>query len=209
MTIRDNIYKHYETTGEQRATLKEWLIPQFIKFIEHTSFEKKSVLDIGCGTGKYIAYLQNLGFSIAGIDSSPTAVEMSKKAIKDNENIICRDMYHSDIKTNIFDLIISISTIHHGSKKEVEKIIKNIYKALLPGGKIFITLPHYDSNNFWNSFQDQEKIAEWTYIPLSWPEKWLAHSFFTETEIQKIFKRFTTLSYILDDWGKWIIIGKK
>lgn len=43
--------------------------------IKHT---KGRVLDIGCGTGRVALHLQNLGFSVVGIDLAPGAIEASK-----------------------------------------------------------------------------------------------------------------------------------
>ena len=81
MTVRDNIYKNYQKWWEAYATLKRWLIPWFIEFIEKSHFKKKSALDIWCWNGKYLVYLKNIGFEVSGTDSSETAVEMTKTAI--------------------------------------------------------------------------------------------------------------------------------
>ena len=209
MTVWDSISKNYQKCWEERATLKEWLLPQFIKFIEHTSFDKKSVFDIGCGNGKYLVYLQNLGFKIAWIDSSPTAIEIIQNNIKNNENIYCADMYSKKIQPNEFDLIISIQTIHHWSKQEIIKLIDMIYTALLSKWKIFITLPNYESSNYRNTFKDKTEIFPGTFIPNSWPEKGLAYSFFTQEEIQQIFKKFKNITTQLDSGGRRIIIWEK
>ena len=39
---------------------------------------KGRVLDIGCGTGRVALHLQNLGFSVVGIDLAPGAIDASK-----------------------------------------------------------------------------------------------------------------------------------
>ena len=57
-------------------------MPQFVEFVEQTHFEKKSILDLGCGTGKYLVYLASIGFQITGIDSSSISVEMTKKILE-------------------------------------------------------------------------------------------------------------------------------
>ena len=159
MTVRDKIYKQYEKWWEAYATLKEWIMPQCREYIEKSHFKKKSVLDIGCGTGQYLVYLKSLWFSVAGKDSSPTAVEITKAAIGNEWDITCDDIYTTDIEQNTFDLIISIRTIHHGDKETIEKLIRKIYAALSMGGKIFITLPNYEINNHRYSLADKEEIT--------------------------------------------------
>ncbi|MGD0495283.1 MAG: methyltransferase domain-containing protein [Candidatus Bathyarchaeia archaeon] len=41
-------------------------------------FVKGRVLDIGCGAGRHALYLQQKGFSVVGVDSSPLAVKVCK-----------------------------------------------------------------------------------------------------------------------------------
>lgn len=81
MTVWDKIYQGYKNRGEDYATLKKGLIPEFLEFINNTEFKLKKVLDIGCGNGKYLVFLKTLGFEVSEIDSSPTAVEMTKESL--------------------------------------------------------------------------------------------------------------------------------
>jgi len=209
MTVRDNIYKNYQKWWEAYATLKRWLIPWFIEFIEKSHFKKKSALDIWCWNGKYLVYLKNIGFEVSGTDSSETAVEMTKTAIGNEWDIMYKDMYEMDIKPDNFDLIMSIQAIHHWKKEEVKILVKKIHSWLSNEGKIFLTLPDYQSSTYRNTFKDKEEIAPWTYSPLSWSEKWLPHSFFTKEEIKNMFNEFKNLKYELDGRGKRIITWEK
>jgi 2-polyprenyl-3-methyl-5-hydroxy-6-metoxy-1,4-benzoquinol methylase len=101
MTIWDNIYKNYLKGGEAWATLSEEIHPLFKQFLSQSNFELKNVLDIGCGTGKYLKILQACGFKTDGIDSSETAVEMTKKVLGDNPTILCVNMFEFEIKFKI------------------------------------------------------------------------------------------------------------
>jgi SAM-dependent methyltransferase len=209
MTVWDGIYKNYQNGGEAWATLSEEILPQFLKFIAKNTFEKKNALDIGCGTGKYLVFLKSLGFKVSGIDSSETSVTISNNALGDNADILCVDMLSYDIPKDKFDLIFSISVIHHGLKKDVEKLILQIYDKLTDGGKVFITLPDIESNKKWNTFKDDKEIVPGTYAPQKGPEKGLSHSFFSEQEVQGLFSRFSDLKMKLDEIGRWYITGTK
>lgn len=137
MTVWDNIYKKYQKDGKEYATLQPGLIPEFLNFIQKYDFKMKRVLDIGCGNGKYLVFLKSLGFKTDGIDSSPTAVEMTKEALNDDSNVLLADMYEYDFPKEQYDLVISIAAIHHGLKAQVRRTIKQIYTALLSGGIFF------------------------------------------------------------------------
>jgi len=209
MTIWDNIYKNYQKNGEAWATLSEEIHPLFKQFLNQSNFELKYILDIGCGNGKYLKILQSAGFKTDGIDSSETAIEMTKNILGENSTILCANMFEFDIPKNTYDLVISISTIHHGTKEQVQNLINRIYEAILPNGKIFITVPDFESSKKWNTFKDHKEIAKWTFVPLSGPEKGLPHSFYTKKEVQKLFFRFKNIKFNLDKIGRWVIQASK
>ncbi len=210
MTIWDNIYKDYQRGGEAWATIKEGIIPQFADFIKNNKFNQKRALDIGCGTGKYLVYLKEFGFKTDGIDSSETVIETSRKLVNQESCLGCVNMFNFDIPLNKYDLIYSISTIHHGLKEQVIDLIDKIYNSLLPGGRIFITLPNIEISNKRETIKDHEELAPGTYAPMSGPEKGLAHSFFAKDEIKNILSKFKDLHIELDEIGRWIITaGKK
>lgn len=209
MTIWDNIYKSYQKGGSAWATLSEDIDPRFINFITQHDFKTKSVLDIGCGTGKYLKFLQDNNFETNGIDSSETSVEITKKTLNDSSQIICVDMFDLIIPEDKYDLIISISTIHHGKKSQVKSLIDKIHNALLEGGKIFITVPDFESNDKSDTFKDHEEIESGTYTPLSGPEKGLPHSFYTKKEVEELFSQFNDVKLDLDDIGRWFVTASK
>lgn len=210
MTIWNQIYQNYQNGGEEYATLKKGLIPEFLGFIQSEDFKLKHVLDIGCGNGKYLVFLKDLGFKTDGLDSSPLAVDMTSKVLGNNSSVVCRDIYDYDLPSEKYDLVISIAAIHHGLKKQVTGAIKQIYRALIPGGFCFITLPDNEGSTHWTTMSDHEEIEPGTRVPLTGPEKGLPHSSFTREEIGEMFSEFKNLNLqLLSDRGRWIIIAKK
>ena len=209
MTIWDNIYKNYQKGGEAWASLADGIHPLFNQFLKNNNFEKKYIFDIGCGTGKYLKYLQALGFKTDGIDSSETSIEMSKKALSDDSQLQCANMFEYDIPKNKYDLVVSVSTIHHGTKEQVQKLVNQIYDAIIDNGNIFITVPDLESTKKWNTFKDHEEIADSTFAPLSGPEKGLPHSFYTKNEVENLFSKFKNVKIDLDDIGRWVVQANK
>lgn len=210
MTIWDKIYQNYKKGGEAYATLREGLIPEFLEFIKINDFKVKNVLDIGCGNGKYLVFLKSLGFKTTGIDSSPTAVEMTKSSLSDDSDVQCLDMYEYIPPVARYDLIISIAAIHHGLKKPIRGLIKRIYASLLPGGRFFITLPDNEGSAHWTMMVGHEEIEPGTRVPVSGPEKGLPHSSFTEEEIREMYAEFKNVRLqLLSDRGRWIVTGDK
>jgi hypothetical protein len=88
-------------------------------------------------------------------------------------------------------------------------LINIIYEAIVENGKIFITVPDFESSKKWNIFKDHKEVAEGTFAPLLGPEKGLPHSFYTKEEAQKLFSRFRDLQLDLDGHGRWVAQASK
>jgi len=205
MTIWNHIYKNYQNGGEARATLSEDIHPLFEQFLNQLNLEIKHVLDIGCGNGKYLKTLQLKGFKTDGIDSSETAIEMTKEILDNDSVILCVDMFEFKIPKNKYDLIISISTVHHGTKDEVQNLINRIYIAMIDGGKAFITVPDLGGTSKNGYLKDNEDLGNGTFAPLIGLEKGLPHSFYTEKEVYELFSEFNVIKLELDDIGRWVV----
>lgn len=139
-TIWDKIYRERLGTGKKFATIGGELHPMFVDFVESHTFKKKSALDICCGEGRYLKYLKDRGFAVAGIDSSAKAIEVTRKLVGQTKDIEVADMYHYAIEPGKFGFIMSIAAMQHGPKKDIADLIVRIQRALAPGGRIFITL---------------------------------------------------------------------
>lgn len=210
MTVWDKIYKDYQAGGEAYATLRPGLDPEFLVFIKNHSLPNKSVLDIGCGHGKYLVFLQELGFQVFGLDSSPTAVQMSREALGDNSLVSLADMYGYDLPLERYGLIISIAALHHGLKAPIRELIKRIHSSLVLGGRFYITLPDNEGSTHWTMMIDHEEIEPGTRVPLSGAEKGLPHSSFTAAELDAMFSSFKVVDkHLLADRGRWIVSGEK
>jgi len=210
MTIWDTIYKNYQHGGQAWASLKDGLHPAFLDFIEHTNFEVKNALDIGCGNGKYLLFLNKIGFSITGLDSSPTAISMAKKAAKNSGHFIVADMYDYPYQANTYDLVISHATLHHGLKARAVSLIEKIHDILLVNGSIFLSVPSDDGKRNWATMAGHETLPDGTCVPIQGPEKGLPHSFFSRQEIDELFTgKYGDLCIKLDDSWRWIITGQK
>jgi len=214
MTIWDKIYKNYQKGGPAWATIDGKILLQFVDFLNSNEFTTKHALEIGCGEGKYLVLLKKMGFLVEGIDSSVTAVKITKDNLKDDSDIRVADMFSYDIPRRKYDLIFSIFSVHHGYKKQIEKVIRDIYSSLLPGGKVFVTLPDYEGSKRWKTFKNNKDLGNGTFAPLSGPEKGLPHSFYIKQEIERLFKNFVNIKIESDEGGEiiqnnWIISGEK
>lgn len=96
----------------------------------------KTVLDLTCGTGSQVFFLEKFGYQVTGADFSPALIEIARKRAQD-ENV---DMKFIDgdmrtLKVGKFDAVITIdNAIGHVTKAGFVKTMKNIHHNLNDGG---------------------------------------------------------------------------
>lgn len=130
----------------------------------------KKILDVGCGSGKLVAYLQQRGFTAHGCDVSPAALQLARKHI-DARFLKQASALKLPYETGSFDFVSSISVIEHLSYIDGMKFLKEARRILKPGGRIFLVTPNYSTpirliqKNKWFGYSDPTHIQ--FYSPAS------------------------------------------
>lgn len=110
------------------------------KFVSLLDLDKdKTVLEIGCGTGRILKKIVNTYKSYVGIDISPKTIETAKTHFIENTDIsfICEDFLNTNIDQN-FDVIFSTLTFMHFENKLLP--LTKIHQLLNNGGKVVLSI---------------------------------------------------------------------
>jgi len=100
---------------------------------------KASILDIGCGTGQFLAYAQSLGWrDLTGVELVPDVANVAKR-IPDT-NIYTQDILSLSLPSESFSGIVLWDIAEH--LNNLPKILEESYRLLKPGGFIFIGTVH-------------------------------------------------------------------
>lgn len=96
----------------------------------------KTVLDLTCGTGSQVFFLNSRGYRCTGSDFSPALIEQAQqRARNENFDISFIDGDMRTIKVGTFDAVITISNaVGHLSKAGFSKTMKNVHHNLKSGG---------------------------------------------------------------------------
>jgi len=168
----------------------------------------KRLLDLGSGTGRHMVYLAKCGFSVFGLDISPTGISMAKSWLSSEG--LTADLQQQDMtdafpyEKEFFDGTISIQVIHHGLSYAIQKTIAEMERVLKKGGFIFITVPRER-----NQGTEFKQVEPSTFIPLDGPEKGLPHHYFTTATLEKFFSAFRITDIHLDSTGHYCLSGFK
>ena len=123
----------------------------------------KKILDIGCGTGKLVFFLNQNKFKAFGCDRSITAVKFAQK-INGGGKIIQASAVKLPYKNCSFDMITAISIIEHLSQKQIAVFLKESKRLLVKNGMLFIVTPNFSTpiryfqGKNWFGFSDPTHI---------------------------------------------------
>jgi len=101
----------------------------------------RSVLDVGCGTGKYVALFAPHARHITGVDAAAAqlAVAKNKNRPLGNVTLVEGDAATAPLPQPAYDVILStwaIGTILDPAHRQA--VLARMYSLLAPGGRIFL-----------------------------------------------------------------------
>jgi ubiquinone/menaquinone biosynthesis C-methylase UbiE len=114
------------------------LIQQTIKMLPR-NFKDKTVMDIGCGEGRWDRFMAQKGARVIGIDSSKKMIEIGKmRSEKFNDSIQLLVADFSDLidSKEKFDFVFSCYVFNNISN--LKKIFQVLYKILKDNGELLI-----------------------------------------------------------------------
>jgi tRNA (cmo5U34)-methyltransferase len=97
------------------------------------------LLDLGCGTGLELdeIFKVNPTVQVTGIDLAEKMLEKLKQKHAGRQrqlNLIQADYFKYDLGKNVYDVVVSYSSLHHFSPEEKIGLYRKIYACLKPGG---------------------------------------------------------------------------
>lgn len=170
-------------------------LPNLVRKLEESG--ARSVLDLGCGTGRHTVYLARQGFAVTGVDASETGITTTRDQLE--QLTLTADLRQLDIFTALpfddgaFDAVISTQVIHHARLVQIRALVAEIHRVLTPSGLLFVTVPRLK-----NQGSRFEEIEPNTLIPLDGIEAGLPHHYFRPEELTSVLSAFEITDIHLD-----------
>jgi len=133
-------YKGYETpqTGRKqiaRFDAEVWYPAQFTPACR--------VLELGCGTGAFLAYLDTKGIrGSIGVDHDPALAEIIPANVR--ASFVCTDIWSAlaDDDLGRFDRVALFDVLEHFSPDEALRLLKALIPRLTPDARIILKVPN-------------------------------------------------------------------
>ncbi|MCH3881352.1 class I SAM-dependent methyltransferase [Tenacibaculum sp. K20-16] len=145
--------------------VKNYTLKRKLKLINSFNSEEKTILDIGAGTGDFLATCKNDNWQVLGIEPNKKAREIAaSKNITLQENI-------SIVENKKFDVITLWHVLEH--VENLEEYIQQLKALLKENGTLIIAVPNYksyDANHYkkyWAAFDVPRHLWHFSQTSIS------------------------------------------
>jgi SAM-dependent methyltransferase len=159
---------YFEDITRKRYQGREWHVPVVAQF---TAFRRKDVLEIGCSIATDGLEFAKNGARYIGVDLTPRSIELAKERF--NLFGVAGRFEVADAEKRLpfpndsFDHIYSFGVIHHSPVPE--RIVREIYRVLRPGGTLTVMLYNRRSVNYYIEIMLLRRIFRWCLLPAFMP----------------------------------------
>jgi len=145
------ISEEFSSTRENVWEELKFLFDDYLK-------EKESVLDLGCGNGRYYEFFKNKNINYVGADNSGKLIDIAKRKYGE-EKFVAADALKLPFPDNSFDKVYSIAVLHHFPSKELRnQFLSEAKRVLKTNGLLILTV--------WKFHQTKEWISLFKYTVL-------------------------------------------
>nr|MDO8097871.1 class I SAM-dependent methyltransferase [Candidatus Njordarchaeota archaeon] len=112
--------------------------PEISRIVELFKKENlRRILDLGSGAGRHTVYLADKGFDVYGLDSAPTGLAHTIRALSERglaAHLTLHDMAALPYDDEYFDAVISVQVIHHNRLEVIRNTVEEISRVLKERG---------------------------------------------------------------------------
>src|SRR5882672_3486075 len=121
-----------------------------------------TILDLGCGPGRDLRTLAELGHAAIGLEGAPRFVAMARQY--SGCDVWQQDFLELDLPPERFDGIFANALLFHVPSAELPRVLGELRNALKAGAVLFASNPHGHNEEGWNRgrFGAYHDLAAWS-----------------------------------------------
>lgn len=147
-----------------------------------------NLLEVGCGNGANLWFAAREGFSVSGIDASPTAIQYAKDWFSRDGlrgDLRVGDFTSLPFESGSFDLAIDRSALTFSTPANISQSIGEIWRVLRPAGRLLFN-PLSDRCSSFDGLPDADgcfrKVHTGSIVPGA------QVTFFSVADVRKLFQ---------------------
>ena len=150
-TLSRRTLEHYERSAEDfwRGTRDHDVSQNIGALLRHIEGEPPfTILDLGCGPGRDVKAIADLGHVAVGLDGSARFVEMAR-AYSGCE-VLQQDFLKLNLPAGRFDGVFANAALFHVPGQELPRVLRELRATLKPRGVLFSSNPRGNNEEGWN-----------------------------------------------------------
>ena len=160
----DHLAREYSVVN---AAMPADLVDFGHRFLSLTGAEAR-IIDIGCGAGRDMAWLEAQGAAVIGIDLSAGMLAQARSRVKGSLRQM--DMRHLDLPAGHFHGAWCMASLLHLPKNEGLRVLGEIRQVLVPGGVLHVSLQEGAGEVWETAPYPAEQPVERFFARYSWDE---------------------------------------
>ena len=167
--------EHYDRNAEDfwRGTRDHDVSQNIGALLRHIEGEPPfTILDFGCGPGRDLKAIADLGHVAVGLDGAARFAEMARA--HSGCEVLQQDFLKLNLPAGRFDGVFANAALFHVPGQELPRVLRELRATLRPRGVLFSSNPRGDNEEGWN----QERYG--AYWDLETWRRYLAAAGFAE-----------------------------
>jgi SAM-dependent methyltransferase len=107
-----------------------------------------TILDLGCGPGRDLAYFRSLGHDAVGLDGCAAFCRMARAHT--GCEVLEQDFLALSLHPARFDGVFANATLFHVPSRELPRVLRELWVALKPRAVLFSSNPRGDNQEGWS-----------------------------------------------------------
>ena len=148
--MNEDIYKNYTSVAvfanpEEEAAFSAWGRRYFTqRILPHVLTDRTAtILEIGCGYGRYLSVLGELGYiNTYGIDISEAQIAYAREKLGLTNVAQADALAFLDTKAEAYDVVMLLDVVEHLTVDYATELLSRIQQRLRPAGRLIIQVPN-------------------------------------------------------------------
>ena len=135
---RKKAYSHLKPSGLYKFL--SLIASPFYQFEKPSYVENGTLLDVGCGNGRYLLTMRSLGWQVQGVELSEDGLKVCRSA---GLEVHHGELLSASFSADSFDVITARHLIEH--VPDPHSFMAELARILKPGGKLIIETPNSEA----------------------------------------------------------------